>query len=401
MCGITSIFRNELNNPDLDLDKLAQQMLWVGSIRGYDSTGMFYGDGAAEAELYKKALTGWDFQSLPRASDVIRNNEKTKYLVTHNRAATRGVLSHDNAHPFQIGDITGVHNGTLTMYHNLSPVGFNHTVDSAHLYAAINDKGSSAIIPETRGSFNLLWHDHTDNTIHQVRSDARTYTFAKLKDKEILVGASEKKMLKWLVDRNDLEIEISWDPKPYTEYVWSVEDDMVRPQYQLEHEEWKAPPVVVNLHNNKPPTQHGDRVTQPRAERVEFFFNSRVAQSHVLNGKVHYNYYGQTVEGTEVICYSVPEGKYEFDIWYVADAWITTALSTKKDYYRVQESTIVDHPIEDPDGTFHQCINCKEEYMEDNIVFMDANPTCVPCAHQLAVKVEEIDPGHEWKMYKQ
>lgn len=401
MCGISSIFRNDKVG-SANIDKLAAALAWVGSIRGYDSTGMFYGGGDDMADHYKRAVSGWDFQYLPRVEAVLRRTEQHRYIVLHNRAATKGEVNNRNSHPFHIGEIVGVHNGTVTNHHGLSPQGFHHTVDSAHLLAAIEAEGSAKVIPRIQGSFNLIWMDNEDQTIHQVRNNDRPYVFAKLKDKEILVGASEKAMLKWLVSRHHMEIEYSWTPAPYVENVWSIEDDMITPAYTIEHEAYVPPKLPAPAKNGQTTTGGtGSSAKQPNTETIEFFFHTAEHQSHVTNGVVYDNLRGETVNGEEVIVYSVKQGKYELDKWYKAEAFATVAIATKENYYRISEATIVSHPTENTEDFFYDCIHCQEPSPMDETIFMDSNAVCVPCAHQLQVQVGDVDEGHTWKLYKQ
>jgi len=209
MCGIVSYFSNE-KGVDNKIATLMGNALWIDSIRGFHSTGIIY-ESAGSVEYYKKAIAGYDFVQLDQVKDVLGVLHKTPYFIGHNRAATRGEKITSNAHPFQCGHITGVHNGTIYNHTTLNKESFD--VDSHSLYNAIKDKGSIEVIPKVSGGFNLLWHDDKDDTIHVLRNSDRPYTFAKIKGKETLIGMSEWPMLAWLVERAGLEVEYKWSPK--------------------------------------------------------------------------------------------------------------------------------------------------------------------------------------------
>ncbi len=65
-----------------------------------------------------------------------------KYALgfAHSRAATLGSICEKNAHPFEIGDIIGAHNGTINNYYQMDQkYNRNFPVDSMHIFAHINE----------------------------------------------------------------------------------------------------------------------------------------------------------------------------------------------------------------------------------------------------------------------
>lgn len=133
-----------------------------------------------------------------------------KFIAGHNRWSTKGASNTANAHPFQHGDITLVHNGTVNAHNFLIEGKQSFTVDSEAVCFAINEQGIEKVIPKIDGAFALIWHDDKDDSINFIRNDERPFVIAKVKGKDAIVGASEVKMLEWIAGRNHIPIE-----KPY------------------------------------------------------------------------------------------------------------------------------------------------------------------------------------------
>jgi len=406
MCGIISYFSNE-KVYNGNLHKLLHNLLWIDSIRGDHSTGLIYQGGDEVVDTYKRAVPGWDFVQLDRTKQILKDFEKTPYLIGHNRAATKGDVKSTNAHPFTFDHITGVHNGTLHSYHQLTPAGVSHEVDSQHLYHAISLNGFGDTVDRVQGSFNLLWHDATDDSIHLCRNDTRPYTFAKLKGKEILIGASEKTMLKWLVNKFGFEIEYCWNPKPNMEYIWDVGVDMVKPM-TVQHEGWKAPvhAPVKYTHNNPQTYDHKTNKigsVHSQQEKIEFYFDSLAANSHLINGKRNFTMYGETVDGANVSCHCVQDGELELECWYEGmGTWIKFqgANNQTSGYWNVQLNSIKIHPLEDADDPLNICVNCGDDFVESKGMYVDNAPVCLGCCQQLSVKDDQIS-DEDKKKYQQ
>jgi hypothetical protein len=61
-------------------------------------------------------------------------------VIAHTRAATVGKVSTENSHPFEIGDVIGVHNGMVHNYKDMNDkYKRNFDVDSMHIFAHLND----------------------------------------------------------------------------------------------------------------------------------------------------------------------------------------------------------------------------------------------------------------------
>ncbi len=382
MCGIVSYFSNEKKNTaDVRLAGLMNQMLFVDTLRGYHSTGLMYETSEGMREYFKKAVSGPDFLELPTTKSILSNLKKTRYLVGHNRAATRGEVKSENAHPFEYDHILGVHNGTLTNHHALG--GDTHAVDSAMFYSALSKESTDDLIPRVNGDFNFIWHDDTDDTIHMIKNSTRPYCFAKLKDLDVIVGASEKGMLKWLVARNRLEIQFCWTPKDMVEYTFHLDGDLSRPTTK-KHKEYVAPVVQSKINNNKKNAKDTGSKSGITQQALEFFLDS-YNKSYSGN----YIYYGYDWAGEEVKIYNCKQGEFETDKWYIGRGYWDNTSSA----WRVTGTSVQDHPVERDESDTHICILCAEDKKESEVLFMDNAPICVPCAKQAQVKTTDLDEG--------
>jgi hypothetical protein len=189
--------------------KFFTQALIADTFRGRDSTGIFAVPFklTEEVDIFKKALTGYDFIESNQFSRFSTDFNDYKFIVGHNRASTRGASNAANAHPFQHGGITMVHNGTLNAHNLLIKGKETFIVDSEALCFAFDERSAEEVIPEINGAFALIWHDAKDDSINFVRNSERPFAIAKIKGEEAIIGASEVKMLEWLADRNEVEIE--------------------------------------------------------------------------------------------------------------------------------------------------------------------------------------------------
>ena len=140
MCGIFGAIGNY--NPDK-----VRTLCLLNKERGSHSTGIFNGK-----FVIKGAVDSSDF--------VIGNGDDFKgdLLIGHTRFATRGAVNEKNAHPFDIGNIIGVHNGIIYNFdEKLKAVAKDFEVDSEIIFYLLN-KGVKKLL-KLRGYWGLAWID--------------------------------------------------------------------------------------------------------------------------------------------------------------------------------------------------------------------------------------------------
>lgn len=120
-------------------------------------------------------------------------------IIGHNRSATIGAISRDNAHPFRKGDLVGVHNGTIR---SLSPT-FGGGTDSEKLYELMSEKGpKEALNSLDSGAYALVWFDSKQNKMFMIRNGERPLFYMHTKHKPGTVYfASERAFLAYIDSR--------------------------------------------------------------------------------------------------------------------------------------------------------------------------------------------------------
>lgn len=199
MCGNVGIYHKDGMSPTRVA--LFEQMLWVDSLRGYHSTGVI--GCTPEGNNFvtvKEAVDGAYFTQTQVWADFKKANEKSKFLVGHNRWATQGKINKRNSHPFNHGHISGVHNGTLYTQVGL-PDHHKFEVDSENIIYSIAQKGLEWTASRLDGAFALVWYDTRTKDLNFIRNDERPLHIFTLTDGTIL-WASEAGMLEWLVNRS-------------------------------------------------------------------------------------------------------------------------------------------------------------------------------------------------------
>lgn len=164
MCGIVGFSgKNNFNK-----DKIIQLLLINSFVRGMDSTGIY----SPKNKLVKLCNSADDFLNKV-------NIKEDTMLMAHARAATVGNKHFQiNAHPFQIGNITLLHNGTLINHWALlRKYGLDikdYDVDSQVLCGIINKTQNFNVLSEYNGAAALLINNSEQpNILYAYRNNDR------------------------------------------------------------------------------------------------------------------------------------------------------------------------------------------------------------------------------------
>lgn len=197
MCGIVGIVTKHSQGffkPDLDL---FEQMLLCDSIRGLDSTGVIAVLKNRQARLLKHNTHPLNMMASQEWQDVqkLAINEG-RILIGHNRKATSGDITNQNAHPFVNGPIVLVHNGSISNWREIYP---DAKVDSQALSYGFSTEGVVSTLRRVNGAYAIAWYNLEERKMYLIRNSERP--MALLETSSQLIFGSELAMLYWLVGR--------------------------------------------------------------------------------------------------------------------------------------------------------------------------------------------------------
>lgn len=185
---------------------LFAQLLVIDSFRGIHSTGAGLVPRYFKDDPFVIKALGHPFNLLhsDKYDAAMRTQNSYKLLLGHNRYATIGAKTADNAHPFQFKDVMGAHNGTLdkNSVNLLQELYGEFGTDSETIMAAIQLVGIEKALESMSGAWALTWYDQRKNTINFLRSSQRPLHYCYSKDRCTLIWASELEMLKYIMNRS-------------------------------------------------------------------------------------------------------------------------------------------------------------------------------------------------------
>lgn len=210
MCGIVGVIANKkagLMSCDI---KAFSDLLFVDTLRGKDSTGVFSVDRITQDKvcLVKDTGNAYDFM-MTKEYDAWEDKAFSNYgiMVGHNRAATRGGVSNKTAHPFHEGHIALIHNGTLNSYTYLCEDRKDIVVDSHAIAYAISSQGWREVVPYLSGAYALVWYDMQDKRLCITTNGERPLWYCVADDGTSTFFASEWKMLDLVTERNGIKLK--------------------------------------------------------------------------------------------------------------------------------------------------------------------------------------------------
>ena len=198
MCGLVGI----AGKIGVKEEKAFKDLLVVDVIRGPHSTGICAVDTKGDSVVYKDAVLPSEMFQQKGFKDLMLGHYNV--LMGHNRWATQGEVNAENAHPFHIENIVGMHNGTLTQQY-LLPDYREFEVDSKNIIHSLNKLGTKDTWANVGGAAALVWYDREKESLHFLRNNERSFFYCFSKDDKTLFWASEDWMLTSILSRNKIQ----------------------------------------------------------------------------------------------------------------------------------------------------------------------------------------------------
>lgn len=179
MCGLTGWFFPK-NNPMAPYiaEEIFRGLAYKTQFRGIQSFGIFYINSKNKETMVKGIgpYTQWAAKNDKTIKEIV----KSRVVMVHTRLASRGDVTINNCHPFEIGDYICAHNGNVSNYMELAktltihiPVG---ETDSEAVFCYLAENGfNKTSYEEISGWFNFSVYNSRLNNFKLIASKELFY----------------------------------------------------------------------------------------------------------------------------------------------------------------------------------------------------------------------------------
>jgi predicted glutamine amidotransferase len=207
MCGLVGI----IGKPSAQMGKVFRDLLQFDVVRGPHSTGV---TAIAENKHFTQkgvVLPPEILYSAKYKKHVTNRQHSIFCYMGHNRWATQGRVTRKNAHPFQHGHITLMHNGTLTT--RLPEPQRKFGTDSEGIAHYIYQEGIEAAWKKLNGAAALSFWDQKEQTLNLITNGKRPLSIYEAEDQSAVLWASEGGMVELAADMHNLKLKPRVNPE--------------------------------------------------------------------------------------------------------------------------------------------------------------------------------------------
>lgn len=171
MCGLIGVVSNTKSGLFTVDAEIFSSMLVINSLRGFHSTGAFAIKlRENETEWAKTLGSPYMAFNTPSFKKILDNiHIRYRSVIGHGRYATRGNVIEENAHPFEVGKITLVHNGTLVNGHKF-PEFHKFPVDSQFFAWYVNEHGIEKAYRDIEGAIATIFYNKETDSLQAIRN---------------------------------------------------------------------------------------------------------------------------------------------------------------------------------------------------------------------------------------
>jgi hypothetical protein len=193
MCGIAGFLGStDPNEVDLFSPIIMKYLMLRQDSRGRDNCGIYYRT-EHEGEIKERVEWGWkqdEAGSTQTFEEFLAKRELMPFsgphkIIAHSRRGSVGSSSIDNAHPFVVGDVIGVHNGTVRNWeHLMEHLNVDVTgieCDSEAIFKAISEGHTHDVLAKYQNAATLVWTEKDSNITYLWCGGSSTYINGPLK----------------------------------------------------------------------------------------------------------------------------------------------------------------------------------------------------------------------------
>lgn len=198
-----------------------EDLLTLDLVRGFDSTGIGFVNQKYQLTTLKH--TCWPYELMRAPSYAKLMGHHNVCLIGHNRAATKGSVTKENAHPFMHDGIVLAHNGTLDQPGKLPDYSHKDSkTDSEAICKAVSKLGIKEAWKLVCGAATLVFWDRKTNSLNFVSNNQRPFHFCYVNNKTAVVWASDENMLKAALNRRDVDIDNKEIISPHRDRLYTI-----------------------------------------------------------------------------------------------------------------------------------------------------------------------------------